>query len=565
FIFRVRVPLLGDGWFLVRNFAGAIQGTDTLLPRDEPLATYYFSTVIGLFGVKTYPGFLDAFFAGDMILGAGFILIAWATVRVLFTGAVERLVSFAIVCSLPAMNLFFGYVETYSVVLFTLALYAWTGSLFLRRRAPFVLAALAFLLQVLTHYLTILTLPSLLYLGYIGWRRGDAKQIIAGAAAFGLSALLVLAVVEFSVENYFSRVPHRHYLPVVQPDDINERYSSPYTMFSPYHAVDLGNLAVLLAAAAAFLFVSAPSAGPRGDTGSSEAHAGTGRFLLSASLPVVLFTLVAKFDLGMARDWDVIAPYSYLLTLSALGRYFRRARPGDDARPVVLAGGMSLACSLLWFSVNASPAASVERFLSLLDPRMIGQGGMYNGNLYLSRYYRQAGIGEERSAALWERYLGLYPGDMRAYRNIIVNMQAAPPDAVIEKMSGWRRRFGDNPVTRGAVVTLSLEAGNSALGKNRPGEAGIFYAAALAADSGSAAAWNNLGIVRARAGDFGDASRMFTRAVEIDSTFADAWFNLGRAWVALGDDESGRRAFTLSARFGNEAAKKLLSGDSAGR
>jgi len=563
FLLRVRVPLLGDSWFLVSNFAGAIKGTDTLLPRDEPLATFYFSAFTTLFGVKTYAGFLDAFFTGDMILGAGFVVLAWATVRAVFSGAVERLLSFGILCSLPAMNLFLGYVETYSVVLFALALYTLAGTLCLRGKVPFAFPALAFLLQVLTHYLTALTVPSVIYLAWAVWKRGDRGQVLAGAALFGVAAFLTLAAVGFDVENYFSRVPHNHYLPLTTPVDVDERLSSPYTMFSPLHLLDLFNLGVLVAGAASFLIGVSFVPRPRENTGASG-DGGMRAFLLGASAPVVLFALVAKFDLGMARDWDVVAPYSYPLTLFALSAYVRRFPGPDGHRPLLLAGGMSLLCSLLYMTVNASPAASVDRFISLLDPRMNSQGGMYSGYLYLSRYYRQAGIGEERAAAGWENYLDLYPGDMRGYRNVVTNMRGSSPEALTGRFDGWIARYGANPVTIGAVVTLSLELGNTALGENRLDDAARFFSTAIGADSASAAAWNNLGIVRARGGDFRGASGLFTRAVEIDSTFADAWFNLGRASVALGDEAAGRRAFVLSARFGNEAAKSLLSG-STGR
>ncbi len=574
FLFRVRIPLLGDSWFLVRNFAGAIQGTEVLLPRDEPLATLYFSAVTDLLGVKTYGGFLNAFFAGDMVLGAAFILAAWATVRTVFNGGAERLVSFLLLCTLPAMLLFFGYVETYSSVLLMLSLYLLSGVRFLRGRLPFAWVALAFLLQVLTHYLTVLMLPSLLYLAYAGWKRGQAAQVMTGAAAFAAGALLALASVGFDVGNYFSQVPHRHYLPIVTPESLDERYSSPYTMFSPLHLLDLANLTVLLGGAAVILLLSALVPGVRGRNAPQGTAAGTRpgpgpapdvrKFLFTACGPVVCFTLVAKFDLGTARDWDVVAPYSYLLTLTALAVYFRRVPAADDPRPALVAGGMGLICSLLWFTVNSSPAASIERFTSLLDPDLLGQGGMYNGSLYLSRYYRQAGAAEEKSAALWERYLDLYPGDVRGYRNVVVNMRGAGAEAVTGAFARWLRTFGDNPVTRDAVVNLSIESGNLALGENRLGDAGRYYAAALAADSGSASGWNNLGIVLARRGDFGTAARYFARAVEIDTAFADAWFNLGRSQVALGDPEGGRTSFLFSARFGNDAARKILS-DTTGR
>ncbi len=559
FIFRVDVPLLGDSWYLVENFAGALRGTEELLPRDEPLATYYLSTVLGLFGVKTYQGFLDAIFAGGMLLGAGFLVAAYVTTGFLFPDHRARIVSFLLVCSLPCMILFFGYVETYGVVLFVLSLYALAGVLYLGGRVTFTVVTIAFLVQALTHYLTALTLPSLVYLGYLGMKRGKGRDVALGIAVSCVAFLLILVAVGFDVTNYFSQVPHKHYLPLAVPDDPYERYSSAYTLFSLFHLLDLANLSVLLLAPAVALVIAGATAGRRDEKTGGSRLTETERFLLACIIPVAIFAFVAKFDLGTARDWDVIGPYSYLFVLFGLAWYFRRAPAPGSTRAVSIVAGATLLHSILWWTVVGSGTASVERFRSLMDERLTGQGGMYSANLYLSRYYRQTGMGDRESAELWLRYIGLYPGDIRGFRNVLNNTRDEGAAAAAEKIRGWSRAFGRNPLTDRTMVTLALESGNAALEENMDADAEQFYEAAIDVDPRSAAAWNNLGTVHARREEFAEAAGMFLCAVELDSSFADAWFNLGRAWFATGKSAEARQAFGESARLGNRAAQSLLS------
>jgi hypothetical protein len=560
FAFRVDVPLLGDSWYLVKNFAGALRGTEEVLPRDEPLATWYLSTVLGVFGVRTYREFLDAFFAGGMLLGAGFLAAAFATVRVLFADARQRTVAFLTACAFPAAVLFFGYVETYAVVLLMVSLFVLSGLLYLRGELRFWVVAVVFLAQALTHYLTIVTFPALAYLGWLGVRDGRKKDVAWGSAAACGLFLAVLFAIGFDVSNYFSQVPHKHYLPLLAPVDPVERYSSPYTLFSPFHFIDLANLAVLLLAPAIGIAV----VGLWHGRGTREAKGGGGArrdivFLLGASAPALLFGFIVKFDLGTARDWDVLAPYSYIVLLLAFAWAFARAPGGAAAGSAGVIAASTLLHSMLWWSVTGADAAAVDRFRSLMDERLTGQGGMYSANLYLSRFYRQAQRPGRESAELWLRYIWLYPGDIRGFRNVLYNTQEEGAAAAAEKIRGWSRAFGRNPLTDRTMVELAVEFGNAALEAAALDDAEHFYRAALDVEPGSSAAWNNLGTVNARRDRFEEAAEMFAKAVEIDPGFADAWFNLGRTLLATGKVSGAREAFEESARLGNRSARSLLS------
>ena len=79
------------------------------------------------------------------------------------------------------------------------------------------------------------------------------------------------------------------------------------------HALDLLNLALLTAPVAWALL--ALSLRRDSFTGNPVAV-----FLGTAALPIVAFFLIAKFDLPMAQDWDIPAPYAVVLTVFGLTR-----------------------------------------------------------------------------------------------------------------------------------------------------------------------------------------------------------------------------------------------------
>ena len=389
-------------------------------------------------------------------------------------------------------------------------------------------------------------------------KRGKRKDVALGVGIACGVFLLVLIAIGFDVANYVSQVPHKHYLPLLTPDDPLERYSSPYTLLSPFHFLDLANLALLLVAPAIGYGRRGvrpwrERAAPRPAAAESE------RFLLACVVPVALFAFIAKFDLGTARDWDVLGPYSFLVVLWALAWAFRRVPAPASTRAASIITLGTLLNGLLWWTVVGSDTATVERFRSLMDERLTGQGGMYSANLYLSRYYHQAGKGSRESAELWLQYVLLYPSDIRGYRNVLNNTKDEGAAAAAEKIRGWSRAFGRNPLTDATMTTLALEWGNAALEENRDADAEQFYEAALDVDKGSAPAWNNLGTVHARREEYAEAAAMFRRAVDLDPAFADAWFNLGRAWLATGRSAEARQAFDESARLGNRSARSLLS------
>ncbi len=351
-----------------------------------------------------------------MLAGIGFLVTMYFTVKMVATDKKIHLLSFALSMSLPSSLLFFGYVETYAVVLFSISLYILTGILYLRQRIPFALVAACFVFQCLTHYLTVLTGPSLIYLAYEGFRKGDRKDVILGVTVLICVIISIFIGIGGDLRGFYSAMPHQHYLPLFPSENPAEQYSTAYTILSWKHAVDILNLSILLFPASLYLYFAKQR--KLVDTQS----AAQGKYFLYGLIPIMLFAMIAKFDPGTARDWDVLAPYAYPAVLLGVSTFISRQRSENGKMILLLLTGITIANSFLFFSVNASVKRSLERFESLLDRNMISQGAVYSGILYLASYYNEKGD-RNTPTSLWDKYVNDYPEDVRGYFNVIKTIE----------------------------------------------------------------------------------------------------------------------------------------------
>jgi tetratricopeptide (TPR) repeat protein len=139
---------------------------------------------------------------------------------------------------------------------------------------------------------------------------------------------------------------------------------------------------------------------------------------------------------------------------------------------------------------------------------------------------------------------------------------APPPAAQPEKASSERPARRPNravPPTLEVIAAkvarhpgqpyLLNEMGNLLLLNGRRQDAEMRYKQAVGIDPKFAAAWNNLGVVRASMGKYYPAEEAYKKAVKIQPNYALAWYNLGTVLDArnLYTDaiEAYRRAFVL--------------------
>lgn len=551
-LLRIRVPLLGDSFFIVQNFSDSLRGVSPLLPRNEPLATYFFAAVLNLRPPHNYAGFLERFLIGEIILCTGFVIVVFRLARALFPDRSLRLPATGFLLALPYVQLFFGYIEVYSVVLFALALYALAAIRCLRDEWSFRAAATCYALLVLTHFLSLLLLPSIVYLAVLEYRRAGFRQIAAGLAIASGMALALLAAAGFDLERFSALVPYRQWLSLSTPSEPAEARSQAYTLLSWYHGIDILNFMILMGSASGFLCLASTAKNGASVLWNSPLK----RFLLLAILPVAAFLMVVKLGLGAAKDWDVLAPYAFMVALLALAAAdFPRAAEIVTAVAVLAALNTGMYCTL-----NSTADRSIRRYDALLDTRTMSYYAFYIGCRHLAQYYHQ--VNDEKGASgAWERLVAAYPGEPEGYENLVSNLRSeARQDTGKIRMlyDRWVRVSPGDTRLVNAYRNFCVDAGNGYFGSGDLAQAKSYYRKALDLDPEYVTACNNLGSVYARQDSIGKAVELFRRAVGLDPAYPQALYNLGTALEQTGDLKESIRMLRRAAELGNPDAKEKL-------
>lgn len=584
-LLRIRVPLLGDNFIIISNFENTFNGTHAIHIFREPLALWSFYGLCRFFGTFAYPAILNAFLAGELLLEIFFIALVFCITRLLELRPPERLLLFLAVISGAYMEVFFGYVEIYAVVVVAVAFFILIGLLHLKGTIPLAAVFGAFFLAVASHLLAIILLPAVLYLGIVEYRRTGWKQIaIALSACAGVAAFLVFGF-RADIVNIFPSDAESHLLALAQHGD---QYQA-WPLFSIAHVREILNLCLLCCP---MLFLLVPLIFV--PQGSARAVTRQGLFLVLCVAGYGAFILVAKFDLGMATDWDVNAAWFMCITLG-LGYTYLRRESEDAVRGFAM---LSLACfvtTMFWFHLNATVQPNIDRKKSFLDSRMLAEGGMYLNTYHLDGYY-SALNNAKAEETLWQTFVDRYPDNSNGYWNLLgalhsLNdtdrvrirrlydswMSVASSDRSVRlACAGYLWKIAEEDLDSknyaGAEeelrASLGRDSSNSGvwydLGRvniinNRMDLAAGFLEKAIALDSTFVPAFAALGGIRLNSNAPGTAIPLYYKAVTLDSTKGEFHWYLGIAYQSIGDQAEAIDQYKLAARLGYEESRSYLN------
>ena len=94
-----------------------------------------------------------------------------------------------------------------------------------------------------------------------------------------------------------------------------------------------------------------------------------------------------------------------------------------------------------------------------------------------------------------------------------------------ESAAAYRSAYQLDPASEEAASGLSA----ALIDAGKPAEADAVLVKAVEASPKGASLWNNLGVARARKGDFSGAVQAFQKAIDLDGNFEVARANLSRA------------------------------------
>ena len=496
------------------------------------------------------------------LAGGLFVFLMLHLCDLLGENGAERLLIFSVILTMGANQLFFGYIETYTLMYAALAGYLLFAVRYLRQKGGFLWPCIFMILSVGFHFSAIFVAPSLVYLAFVPTKPVDGRRIRRirfGHVAILVSAIALIGVGFHLVRAHSEGVGHLLIYPFGGGN-------ADYSFFSLKHWLDFVNHQLLISPVHVVLWMVLLLLFWRRLSLKDNAA----EFLVLLTMCSLGFALLVDPKLGYARDWDLFAFSSLGATL--LGLYlilslFRKLTraasssgqeetPGGgqgraiDLRPVTLSLVItSLVSTLPWILVNASEQKAVARFEDLLrmDERSTGHG--YET---LACYFRDRGE-HERSVEWWKgaiavdpnpRYLGALGN---AYRRL------GDYDKAIEAYHRSLRMASRFP-GRSAV---HKNLGNTLARVGRYEEAVLQLKKAIDLSPERTELYQGLGNILGKLGRYREAVSYLEVALESDRNNMALYRALGICYASMGRGEEAGRYLNTYLKSRPEDARKI--------
>ena len=525
-IARERTFLLGDGNMIVRTVRRMTISDD--IPRFfryEPLAGFLMWKISLLFerwGMVPYEEFpLQVL---NTLCGVGSVLFLTYLVREIAEKEIDQVLLFGFVAVAGSAELCFGYVEDYPPLYFALMLYLWLGTAAIKGKLHPAIPSAVFSILLTLHFAMIVMAPSLLFVWYYTFRQSGWKTLVLSlCATFCVASAVLIFLCGYSPDVAFSvfLTSREHLLhPNTPASD-----SQAYTFFSAAHALDLVNLEVLLVpfgvlSLVLLLFFR------------RAIFKKTDRvflFLITIALGGLGFTTIFNFDLGMSRDWDLLASFHVGLCVVA-GYAWQHARvlPALSRRLFLVMMMATFLHTVCWVSVNATEEKAVARFSQLPNPTLWGRRSILAAYEELAIFYR--GKQDAQHAIQWyDKFLTIDSTNPRIW-SAIANVYYLVGDKEHEM------HCDEKAVQLGSTIwDTYLNLGVYYFEQGRYEESEELLRKALELNPQSAEATFNLGSVYVKAKkDYRTAAVLFDRTLELEPDNLDALYASGFCLKHLG-------------------------------
>ena len=339
-LLRIRHLRWGDAQILV---IGLSHPTLTVIYNwQAPFTVYLHQRLWALVANPYFGAGVDTVYALISVLCGGvFVYVTLQLARDLGRNTLERTLIAGFIFTSGSMQLFFGYVENYTIISLGIIIFLWLSLKVLRHEAPLWSAMLALSLTNAFHPSTVLLWPAALYLSWRVYRSGVAlpkvlldlllPPLIVASSVLTLMELGDHGLQAFLGDDRPGGGDHIWFVPLTL--DAPNQWQQ-YSMFSLAHFLDWLNLHFLISvfglAILAFGFQLSAFSGqrsavsgqlstfsPQPSAFSLQRSAVFLRFLLIAAGMYLLFTWTWNADYGMRKDWDLFSPSAFVYALPA--------------------------------------------------------------------------------------------------------------------------------------------------------------------------------------------------------------------------------------------------------
>lgn len=273
----------------------------------------------------------------SVMAGVAFLFVLFHVAEGLGRTPLEERFLFGAIASLGMMQLFFGYIENYTLIPLGILAFLWLGVRFGQGRAPLWAVSLTLALTNAFHPSTLVLWPAALSLlrsprlvqegrwrSSRTWGELLLPPLLVGAGVLALMESGGHGLEALLGADFPGGGDRRWLVPLSRAETRWEHY----TLFSPGHLLDIANEQLLIAPFTLALLVLTylflrPSPGVQDPAE---------RFLGVAGLCYLGLTLVWNPDYGGRRDWDLFAPAALPLTMWMAYALPRRLRDPEVLR-----------------------------------------------------------------------------------------------------------------------------------------------------------------------------------------------------------------------------------------
>ncbi|TET93939.1 MAG: hypothetical protein E3J26_05435, partial [Candidatus Zixiibacteriota bacterium] len=361
--FHSAIPLLGDGSLRANEIhdGNMWQPTEML---DYLLHALLYKFVFHPLGYKV----TVCYRVFSAICGAVFI---YGILRLaIYIKPVEFITLFLLMLSSGMTALFFGYVESYSLVAALLPFVILSGLKVVdgeSRRWTFVLWVV---LAGLAHSIAVLLFLCSVIVAMI--LPGDEKLTKASRISKYLALIAIVGIIGTYVVRFLGVPQLNRYLLAPLAMGNNQQ-----AIFTVNHGLDLINWLLLSALPFLFLLAATVKMNHKDNYSAKKRIA----FSIWLIVPSLLFVFLFVPEIGGPRDWDLFSLPSFVLVPSILVVYFARWRKPlpQQVLPLIFLSSVVMAG---FVAVNSSVTRSVDRFVEVIEVSKVKNLYMEYGTLF---------------------------------------------------------------------------------------------------------------------------------------------------------------------------------------
>ncbi|MGB8658640.1 MAG: tetratricopeptide repeat protein [Candidatus Zixiibacteriota bacterium] len=530
-IFRVKTFLLGDAFLRARqiNLGGKLSFT-------EPLDFLFHVRVSKLLQWDAF----QTYAVLSVLAGMAFIFLILLLQHKMAQNDEEKALIFSVIILMGANQLFFGYVESYTLVYVVIAAYALFSFGYLMNRNGLVPPVLLFLLAFGLHLLSVTLLPSLLYLILAERAKKSGKEREMGKLGKALLSggmVVLVGVVLFLLQSHNPDKKGLGYY-LISPLGRGEDY---YSVFSFSHILDLINHQLLVSPVGILILLASFSFIAQRVNLKDKVV----RFLLILSLCSLAYAFFIDPKLGYPRDWDLFAfsglGYTFLAVYVLLKRW--RERAGGSLRYVtVCLLFSSLISTFPWIYVNATEKPAVARFEHLLD---LDNPRSAYGRENLAMYYNQQG-NWQKEIEQWKKAIALTNGARYVTNLAVVYYNQKQFDLALAELEKAVKIDSTFDFSHFCIAEILVQKGEYQGAIEE-------YRKAIKGRPSVTQYYDNLGALLANLKRYPEAIQVLEEGLKASPGYPSIYRNLGYAYYNSGDSSQAEKYLKLYLQYSPQA------------